>query len=492
MAFRLVCCLCLLIAAYAQPSHAERDWYETRTSNGVRIVSAVNAAETKKIAADVDLYFEALQRVLKRSKVEPLVPLNVLVLDRGLYKYVDPLGRTDGRFHSFPASAEILVEADSWQSNSATVFHELTHLLLRQSEPARALPPFYNEGMAELISTIKVKDGRLHLGLPPMNSLYTVQMRPRMPIKQVMTLGAVGDLNERAEWAAFYARSWLIVHHALFANPARIEQIARYRHLLLLETKPDAAFDAIFGAQAHAYEKELVAYASRRTLAYYELPIDSLSLTPADVRTLPAADGLNELARFLVKAERLGDPQLKFLRALAKNAASDSVAALQLAIALIARGQLTAAKPMVDAGCIAPTATRIAVLCGDALSRELVAQTQQANPSPDGSLARSARQFYEAALREDPANLEVLLACAATFSVAPADSSAVRAGLEAALQRNPNNSWVAARLSALYRPLDLLKSRDYMERAVLSAPDEDLEKEYAQELNRIGSELAAH
>ena len=127
---------------------------------------------------------------------------------------------------------------------------------------------------------------------------------------------------------------------------------------------------------------------------------------------------------------------------------------------------------------------RPAQLCGDAYWREFSA-------SPDQSLARNARKYYEIALQLEPDNLDALLSAAATFEAAPADSTAVRAGLEAALQRNPKSSWISARLAQLYRPLDLRKARDYMESAVLTAQDREQERSYALELNRIGSELAA-
>jgi hypothetical protein len=480
----------LLVSLGARPAHSERQWHETTTS-GVRIVSAVNAAQTEKIAADVELYFEAAKRIVKRSKIRPLVPVNMLVLDRRLWKYVDPLGRFDGRFESHPASAEIIVDASAWRSNSIIVFHELTHLVLRQSEPARGLPPFYNEGLADLLSTIEIKDGRLQFGTVPADRWQSLQL-PRMPLEKVLNLGSVGDLHGREDVAAFYAKSWLIVHHAVFESSSRNEQLRRYRQLLVAGLEAHAAFDSVFGSEANEYEKELSQYARRTRLAYFSLPIDSLSVQTPEVRKLAAADGLNALGRWLVYARQVEDPQLKLLGELAKDAPPESVAALQLANALIQRSQLSTAKPLVEAGCVAPTVTRIALLCGDAYWEQLSAQKDKPNASsPDPSLAGTARKFYEAALRQEPDNLEALLSAAATFEAAPADSAAVRTGLESALQRNPNNSWVSARLSRLYRPLDLLKARDYMERAVLTAPDEEQEKLYAQELNRIGSELAA-
>lgn len=491
MSSRLAWSLCLLASTYAPLSHAEREWHET-TANGVRIVSAVNAAQTERIAADVEFYFEAANRILQRSKVQPLVPVNMLVLNRRLWKYVDPRLRFDGQFQGHPASAEIVVDASSWQSNSVIVFHELTHLVLRQSEPARGLPPFYNEGLAELLSTLEIKDGRLHFGIAPPSAWRTLQMLPRMPLEKVLNVSSVSKIERRDDVAAFYAKAWLIVHHAVFANPARSEQLHRYRQLLVAGLEPHAAFDSVFGAQASAYERELSEYAARTRLAHLALPIDSLHVRTPTVRTLSEADGLNALGRWLVYMTEVEDPQLKFLGELAKTAPPESVASLQYANALIQRGELSKAKPLVDAGCSELIAMRIALLCGDAYWEQFSAKTDKPNaPLPDPSLARTARKYYEAALRQEPDNLEVLLSAAATFEAAPADSSAVRAGLESALQRNPNNSWVSARLSRLYRPLDLLKARDYLERAVLTAADDEQERSYAQELNRIGSEIAA-
>lgn len=491
MSSRLAWSLCLLASTYAPLSYAEREWHET-TANGVRIVSAGSAAQTEKIAADVELYFEAATRILQRHRVQPLVPVNMLVLNRRLWKHVDPRLRFDGQFSSHLASAEIIVDAGSWRLNSVIVFHELTHLVLRQSEPARGLPPFYNEGLADVLSTLEIKNGRLHFGIAPPDRWQTLQVLPRMPLEKVLNVTSVSEIKRRDDVAAFYAKAWLIVHHAAFASPMRSEQLRRYRQLLVAGLDPHAAFDSVFAAQASAYESELSAYAARTSLAILALPIESLHIQTPTVRNLSEADGLNALGRWIVNTSDVTDPQLKFLSELAKNAPPESVASLQFANALIQRGELAKARPLVEAGCGEPTAVRTAVLCGDAYWQQFSAKTDKPSaPLPDPSLARTARKYYEAALRQEPDNLEALLSAAATFEAAPADSTAVRIGLESALQRNPNNNRVSERLSDLYRPLDLLKARDYMERALLTASDEEQESFYAQELNRIGSEIAA-
>jgi hypothetical protein len=480
--------LCLVLAAllYWPAAHAEREWHES-TTGGIRIVSSVSAARTEKIARDVELYFEAARRIVKHPHIRPLMPVNMLVLDGTLWrKAVDRRGRFDGRFGLRPSSAEVIIDADGWGgSTSVIVFHELTHLVLRQNEPLRGLPAWYNEGYAELLSTIEIRNGSLTFGVYNKSRWQSLQWLPWMPLEKVLTAGLTPDeIHRRDDLAAFYAQAWLIAHHAVFESPTRSEQLRRYRQLLVANLDPRVALNSAFESQLETYERELSQYAKRAKLAYLSLPIDSLNTTTVEVRPLPKAQGLNALGRWLINTDHIEEPRLKFLGELAKSAPPESVAALQLANALIQRGELPKAKPLVEAGCVAPTSMRPAQLCGDAYWREFAA-------SPDPSLARNARKYYEIALRLEPDNLEVLLSAAATFEAAPADSTAVRAGLEAALQRNPNSSWTAARLAQLYRPHDLRKAREYMERAVLTARDEEQERSYAQELNRIGSELAA-
>ena len=480
-------CLILVFFCHCVPAHADREWYEVKTGD-VRIVSAVGKAQTQKIAADVEFYFEAAQRIIERPHVRPLVPLNMLALDARLWrKYVDGDGRSVGRFQSFPGSAEIIIDATAWGGNSSIVFHELTHFVLRQNEPSRALPPWYNEGHAELLSTIQIRGGNLTFGIYPKKRWQSLQWLPRLPIEKVLTVGLAGEeeIHHRDDIAAFYAQAWLIVHHSLFASPARNEQLRRYRQLLLAERAPRVALESAFGSELDKYEKELSQYAQRGKLAYISLPIDSLNTRTPEVQPLSEADGLNALGRWFVYATAVDDTQLKFLYEQAKHALPDSVAKLQFANALIKRGNPTTAQPLVAAGCGAPTAMHLALLCGDAYRRQF-------ESSRDPSLAANARKFYEAALRLQPDNLEVLLSAAATFEAAPADSARVRAGLESALQRNPNNSWISASLAALYRPLDLQKAREYLERAMLTAPSAERERIYAQELNKMGSEVTTH
>jgi hypothetical protein len=495
MSQRLPACIAtaILLGSMAPALHAERAWHEVEVG-GIRIVSAAGAAQTEKMAADVEMYFEAARRVIGHANIRPLLPVNMLILDASLWrKYVDSAGRVAGMFQSYPASAEIVVGSGTWTSDAAIVFHELTHLVLRQNEPARALPAWYNEGHAELLSTIEVKNGQLRFGMPSQQRWQSLRALPWLPIEKILTESPWGtEIRGRQDVAAFYAQSWLMIHHAVFEKLARGEQLRRYRQLLVAGQDPKAAFTSVFGTQLNSYEMELYQYARRERLAYVSLPLDSLSPQPRQVRKLSDADALDALGRWVIDTRRVGDRQLKLLGARAKKSAPDSLAALQYANALIQHGDAAAAQPLIDAACVEPTRVATAMLCGDAYWEQFSPRkVKPAAPPPDVSLAASARKFYELVLRQEPDNLEALLSAAATFAASPADSSAVRAGLESALQRIPNNSRIAAQLSELYRPLDLYKARDYMERAVLTAGNVEQESEYARELNRIGSELAS-
>jgi hypothetical protein len=481
----------VLLALAVLPAHAEREWQEVTTGN-VRIVSAMNAAQTEKMAADVELYFEAAKRIIERPHIRPLVPLTIVALDRSLWlETADHTGNFGGFFLAHRGSADIVVDGSSWKYNSGIVFHELTHLVLNQNDPARALPSWYHEGHADLLSTVEIENGLLKFGRHPPKRWAALQVLPWLPLEKVLTTG-VYELDGREEKGVFYGQSWLIVHHAIFENPARNEQLRRYRQLVTAGVDAHAAFKSVFGSQVGAYEKELSLYGRRSKFTYVTLPIESLDVQKPQAHKVSATDGLNALGRLLLDSNRSDERDIEFLKGLAKAAGSDSIAALQYANMLIRHGEASVAKPLVEAGCVAANAMRIAVLCGDAYWQQFSAQKGKPDaPRADLSLVENARKFYDAALQLEPDNLELLLSVADTFKALPGDSAAVRRGLESALQRNANNSWISASLSDLYGPIDLVKARDYMERAVLTAPNEKWETFYAQALNRIGSELAA-
>jgi tetratricopeptide (TPR) repeat protein len=466
----------VVLALTASPARAEREWNEA-TAGGIRIVSAMNAAQTEKIAADVELYFEAAKRFIDRPDLRPNVPVTLIALNRSLWRrYVDPTGRFGGLFQNQRGSADIVVDASVWSHDSHIVFHELTHLVQAQGEPARSLPTWYKEGYAELLSTLEFKGGLLKFGLYVPHNWEVLQDLPWMPLEKVLTT-RLADVHGRNDVAMFYGQCWLIIHHSIFESQARREQLHRYRQLLAADLEPQAALQSAFGSQLEAYEKELQLYGKRPKYAYVALPVESLNVPKPKVRRLPEAEGLNTLGRWLLIRNESSEREVEFFRGLAKSAPAESVAALQYANALIRVGDVAAATPMVEAGCVEPREMQIAVLCGHAYRRL--------------ALVADARKFYDVALQLEPDNLEILLTAADTFKPLPGDSAVVRRGLESALQRHPNNSDIAAGLSDLYRSIDLLKARDYMERAMLNAPSEKREALYAQELNRIGSELAA-
>jgi len=93
-----------------------------------------------------------------------------------------------------------------------TVYHEYIHYLFRITE--QDPPAWYNEGMAELFSTIQERSGNVMLGLPIEASVGELRREELMPLEQLF--GITHDsavFKETEHTGLFYAESWAFLHY---------------------------------------------------------------------------------------------------------------------------------------------------------------------------------------------------------------------------------------------------------------------------------------
>ena len=491
-----VACLALLLALVS--AAAEAKWLELQTSD-FRIVSATDQSRTLKIAQGIEVWQASVAKVLPRADMHPHVPVTLLLLPANLYHQYSGLPATvGGAAIPLPSAAFIIVNADTWDKASSTVFHEIAHILLHQISRDTSLPVWYDEGYADFLSTVEPMAGGLaKVGMPPPQRVATLLgMLPWMPIKDVlmMTRANPNYTSERMG-ATFYAESWLLIHYSVFGNQERRRQIDLYRALLDKNVAPDQAFEAAFPNDNGELEKEIKAYRRSNSWLYAKVgPITVPPLATDRVREIAKVDGINEIGAWqLANRSVLNSRRLALLVDNAKGQPAQSVAALQLAKAHLFRDETEPAMKMADAGCDAPLASvRIANLCGDlyAISAARLPVKTENLAAKEDALIRKARAAYESALAIDSTNVESLLAAAATFKTLEGDYTPVRSGLERALERDPTNPEIAYQLATLYRDSDLARTRLLLQQSLANTLDFDYTNRVQGFLDSVEKALA--
>jgi len=89
--------------------------------------------------------------------------------------------------------------------------HEYTHLLLRQT--MLEIPPWLNEGLAELYSSLQASGAKMVVGQVIPGRMRTLARGPWIDLRVLLSAGANSPLYTRKGQAEmFYAESWALVH----------------------------------------------------------------------------------------------------------------------------------------------------------------------------------------------------------------------------------------------------------------------------------------
>ena len=110
-----------------------------------------------------------------------------------------------------------LAPARDRDSAYEVVYHEYIHYLFRIAEQNPA--PWFNEGVAELFSTMQEDDKWLQLGQPVVGRVYDLRHGRLMPFEQLFAVTYDSPVfQSSAHTGIFYAQSWALLHYCHFGK----------------------------------------------------------------------------------------------------------------------------------------------------------------------------------------------------------------------------------------------------------------------------------
>ena len=172
-----------------------------------------------------------------------------------------------------------------WQ----TVIHEYAHLLLANS--ATDLPAWFNEGFAELYSTIQIEGKQAILGRAPESVMEVLRNESLMGVSNLFSVDHDSPVyNEDSDpRSIFYAESWLVVHYLWDHN--QMEQTQRYFQLVHQQVPVGEAIQQAFDLDAEQFDRILQKY-SRSAIELVKVTlqpdIEHVSLSVSPVTALNA------------------------------------------------------------------------------------------------------------------------------------------------------------------------------------------------------------
>ncbi|HXH28133.1 MAG TPA: tetratricopeptide repeat protein, partial [Candidatus Polarisedimenticolia bacterium] len=321
---RLLPALLLALAAATPVAALPPDsdpWIEVRTEHFV-LYSDAPESFTRAVGRRLETFRDVLGRLNPDLRVESPLPTSIYVFadDHAFEPYKRKVGSRpsdmDGYFVAHRDGNYVAVNARPEGDPFLPVYHEYVHFFMNTNFDN--LPLWFNEGIAEFYSTMRLTADGVEVGRPL--GVYARFLHASRPLRLAGLMAVTTDspaYNERTRQGIFYAESWALVHYLIMDAPAwRENLVARLRRLdrgeplqalvapVDLETLQARFFDYI---RRGRYRFNII---DLKTLA----PDDRATVTP-----MTRPDVLYRLGDFLAHGEgnRAADAEAHFRAALA-------------------------------------------------------------------------------------------------------------------------------------------------------------------------------
>jgi hypothetical protein len=188
----------------------EGRWIRVETAH-FQLISGAGAADSIQIAERLELLHAVLELVGLKANLTPRVPLLIYVFpDAEGYARFRP--RDDAAGFLLPRIHRnfLVVQASDAAEAGSTALHEYVHFVLRNGAAMR-YPAWYDEGLAEFLSTVSLRDDKVVIGtIPPSRESWLLYGSP-MSLRNLMTADDAYAGPPRLR-QRFYAQSWSLAH----------------------------------------------------------------------------------------------------------------------------------------------------------------------------------------------------------------------------------------------------------------------------------------
>jgi hypothetical protein len=276
------------VAAAADPRIGRLMRYD---AGDYTIYTSRSANQARDFIGDLAKFRVALEKLLGKRATPNQFPTTILIVSSNDFeKYLQPRESIAGYFQPGNFANYISMNGDFGKQGSLQlVFHEYTHFYL-SSQFAGEYPPWFNEGLAELMGYVLFrKEGDAVLRVP-LHRVYEARDSDWIPFDRLIAVDHHSpEYQSHKLMSSFYAQSWLTVHYGVLENREFGKQIFEYlKALNTLHPQPEAARIA-FGPDLSVPDKLLRDY-SRNT----SMSSGAIGLGDIPVVTLPAGQPLTE------------------------------------------------------------------------------------------------------------------------------------------------------------------------------------------------------
>jgi len=269
------------------------------------IVTSRSATQAKRIMEGLVKFRLTLERMLGKRAAQSAFPTTIVIASHTDWtKWLQPRENVAGYFQRARFSNYMTFDGDASIDEALHVmFHEYTHYYLA-SQFAGEWPPWFNEGMAELMGWARFDKNMAYMQVP----LYQVQEARDgdwIPFERLIRVEDSDPEYQSHKLApSFYAQCWLTLNYGLIENREFGRQVFKYlADINRLVPQPQAA-TAAFGDLA-AIDKLLRDYSRASSIAG-----GGLNLGEVPPIELPAGKSLDEVDAMAVLVDVMLETRL--------------------------------------------------------------------------------------------------------------------------------------------------------------------------------------
>ncbi len=270
--FLLTAAACLLLQGRAQAEFPGTDdkWLHIKSAN-FELYSRNREADSRELLHNLELLrasFLETYKLAERRRLE--VTVYFFKSEKDFRYYVSEAYGSKHAFVGFyqagvDRAVIYLFPGEDASITRQLIFHEYIHHLLRVAE--QNPPPWLNEGMAELFSTVAVTSSKLEFGQPSRGRLWQLNFEDLMPVEKLFAVEQTSPIFQQGDHTGlFYAESWALLHYLYFGDskiPA--ERKIAFLSLVLANRFANAdemrhAFQATFGVDYAEMQRRLEKY----------------------------------------------------------------------------------------------------------------------------------------------------------------------------------------------------------------------------------------
>lgn len=445
------CILCAAATA-AEPRIGKFVSYDT---GDFIVYTSRSGSQARQLIGDLAKYRLTLEKVMGTHATRTTIPTQIVIVSAGDWnKYLQPRQNIAGWFQRGDFANYMTINGDTELSLAVhVIFHEYTHYYL-SSQFAGEYPPWFHEGLAEVLGYAKFTDKGVAILQLPMFHVHEARDNDWIPFERLIKVDhQLPEYQSHEMNASFYAQSWLTVHYGLIENREFGAKMIRYLEQLNTLHPHDEAARNSFGDLAAA-DRLLREYSRSKHMSSGALKLGEL---PEVVLPVPKPVAENDALALIINLmlethmgkERIGPLVESLIRREPKSARAQVLAA-RLALAADDTAAFDAATTAAEAAFGAEDWKPRCDLASVLLSSTSSSSELSLRPSSESErdLKRAYRWFAEALVKSNQ-DIECLWGFGTAAMRLEKNLDLADAALVAAYKRAPSNGNIAVSLATL-------------------------------------------